>query len=66
MKYKKASEILPDELLREVQKYIDGEALYIPKGKARKKCVWITKTFAFATFKVAVDDNLARKKREKK
>ncbi|MDO9332988.1 MAG: CD3324 family protein [Dehalococcoidales bacterium] len=37
MKYKKASDILPDELLREVQKYIDGEALYIPKGKARKK-----------------------------
>jgi len=37
MKYKKASDILPDDLLREVQKYIDGEALYIPKGKARKK-----------------------------
>ena len=37
MKYKKASDILPDELLREVQKYIDGEALYIPKSKARKK-----------------------------
>ena len=37
MKYKKASDILPDELLREVQKYIEGEALYIPKGKARRK-----------------------------
>ncbi|MBI2849988.1 MAG: hypothetical protein HYX80_02980 [Chloroflexi bacterium] len=37
MKYKKASDILPDELLREVQRYIEGEALYIPKGKARKK-----------------------------
>ena len=37
MKYRKASEILPDELLREVQKYIEGEALYIPKGKVRKK-----------------------------
>ncbi len=37
MKYKKASDILPDELLREVQKYIDGESLYIPKGKERKK-----------------------------
>lgn len=37
MKYKKASDILPDELLREVQKYIEGETLYIPKGKERKK-----------------------------
>jgi hypothetical protein len=37
MKYKKASEILPDELLREVQKYIAGEALYIPRNKDRKK-----------------------------
>lgn len=37
MKYRKASDILPDELLREVQKYADGEVLYIPKAKARKK-----------------------------
>ena len=37
MKYKKASDILPDELLREVQQYIEGESLYIPKGKERKK-----------------------------
>jgi Mor family transcriptional regulator len=37
VKYKKAFEILPDELLREVQKYIEGESLYIPKGKDRKK-----------------------------
>jgi Mor family transcriptional regulator len=37
MKYKKASDILPDKLLREVQKYIEGESVYIPKGKKRKK-----------------------------
>lgn len=37
MKYKNASDILPDELLREVQKYIAGEALYIPKDENRKK-----------------------------
>jgi Mor family transcriptional regulator len=37
MKYKNASDILPDELLREVQKYVEGEALYIPKGQVRKK-----------------------------
>lgn len=37
MKYKKANEILPDELLREVQKYISGETLYIPKTDERQK-----------------------------
>ena len=37
MKYRKASDILPDELLREVQKYASGEAIYIPKYKERKK-----------------------------
>ncbi|WP_050614183.1 CD3324 family protein [Bacillus testis] len=38
MKYQSAQDLLPDTLLREVQKYIDGELLYIPvKGSARKK-----------------------------
>ena len=37
MKYKNASDILPDELLKEVQKYAQGEALYIPSGEKRKK-----------------------------
>jgi len=38
MKYRKASEVLPDELLREVQKYVSGEALYFPQkpGERRK------------------------------
>ncbi|HEY93741.1 MAG TPA: hypothetical protein G4O15_02225 [Dehalococcoidia bacterium] len=37
MKYKKASDILPDKLLREVQKFVEGETLYIPKSRGRKK-----------------------------
>lgn len=37
MKYKNASEVLPDELLREIQKYASGEALYIPAAGERKK-----------------------------
>lgn len=36
MKYRKASDVLPDELLKEVQKYVDGEALYFPKYRQRK------------------------------
>ncbi len=37
MKYKKAADILPDALLRELQKYAEGEILYIPKKEARRR-----------------------------
>lgn len=37
MKYKNASEILPDELLKEIQKYISGDVIYIPAEGKRKK-----------------------------
>jgi Mor family transcriptional regulator len=37
MKYRNASDILPDELLKEVQKYASGENLYIPSSAERKK-----------------------------
>jgi len=37
MKYRNASEILPDDLLRELQKYAPGEILYVPSDKCRKK-----------------------------
>ncbi len=31
MKYKNANEILPEKLIEEIQKYIQGETIYIPK-----------------------------------
>ena len=37
MKYRNASEILPDELLKELQKYAPGEIIYVPSDKERKK-----------------------------
>lgn len=37
MKYTNASHVLPDELLKEVQKYAAGEAIYIPKLEEKKK-----------------------------
>ena len=37
MKYRNASEILPDDLLKELQKYAPGEILYVPSDKSRKK-----------------------------
>ena len=37
MRYRNASDILPDDLLKEVQKYAAGRTLYFPKGTERKK-----------------------------
>ena len=37
MKYKNASEILPDSLLKELQKYASGETIYVPSDNKRKK-----------------------------
>ncbi|ERJ10909.1 CD3324 family protein [Haloplasma contractile] len=37
MDYKKAKRILPKDLLDEVQKYIQGEYLYIPKADGSRK-----------------------------
>ena len=36
MKYRNASEILPDPLLKELQKYAGGETLYVPAAGARR------------------------------
>ena len=45
MKYRNASEILPDKLLKELQKYAQGEIIYVPSDKSRKK--WGEKTGAY-------------------
>ncbi|MDE5819006.1 MAG: hypothetical protein K2I07_06755 [Lachnospiraceae bacterium] len=37
MKYKNAAEILPPELLREIQCYIGGELLYIHKSESKQE-----------------------------
>lgn len=37
MKYRNASHVLPDELLKEIQKYVTGEAIYIPNPEEKKK-----------------------------
>ena len=48
MRYKNASDVLPQNLLEEVQKYAAGETLYFPKDKERQK--WGEKTGARAFF----------------
>ncbi|MGP4061861.1 CD3324 family protein [Halobacillus sp. H74] len=37
MKYVNANNIIPEELITELQKYIQGETLYIPKPRAMHK-----------------------------
>ena len=37
MRYQKASEILPEELVELIQDYIDGEYVYIPRKQENKK-----------------------------
>lgn len=37
MRYRKATEILPDELVEMIQDYIDGGYVYIPRKQENKK-----------------------------
>ena len=37
MKYRNAAEVLPEQLLKELQTYIDGELLYIPKSSIKRE-----------------------------
>ena len=39
MQYKNAKEVLPPSLLKEMQKYIQGDLLYIPKAK-NERAAW--------------------------
>lgn len=37
MKYVKADAVLPEELIIEIQKYVQGETIYIPKPERTRK-----------------------------
>lgn len=37
MSYKKAEQVLPDELIALIQTYIDGECIYIPRKENHRK-----------------------------
>ncbi|HLO11060.1 MAG TPA: CD3324 family protein [Pseudoneobacillus sp.] len=43
MKYLRASSVLPEELIIEIQKYVQGETIYIPKPEPTRK-KWGTKS----------------------
>ena len=54
MSYIKAEEILPEELIRQIQEYVDGVYIYIPRkpGTRRK---WGQKTAYKAELKIRND-----------
>ena len=47
MKYINAAEILPEKLLRELQTYIEGDVLYIPKASTKKEWGTVSGSRAF-------------------
>ena len=36
MKYRNAKDIFPDALLRQIQRYVSGETIYVPARSERK------------------------------
>ena len=36
MKYRNAKDIFPEKLLKQIQKYVSGETIYIPAGAEKK------------------------------
>lgn len=37
MKYVKAQDVLPEEILKKIQEYVDGEYLYVPRKNENHK-----------------------------
>ncbi len=38
MDYQNSTKLLPKELIEQIQKYVDGKVIYIPKKQINKKC----------------------------
>ena len=62
MEYIKAETVLPPELLREVQRYVDGRILYIPRAAGARRG-WGEKTAARETLR-ARDEAIYRDYRQ--
>lgn len=37
MSYYKAEEVLPEHIIKEIQKYVDGHSIYVPKKPDNRK-----------------------------
>ena len=38
MNYQNSTNLLPKELIEQIQEYVDGKVIYIPKKQINKKC----------------------------
>ncbi|WP_125142829.1 CD3324 family protein [Clostridium transplantifaecale] len=38
MSYRNVYDLLPEEIVAQIQEYVDGQAIYIPKKESNKKC----------------------------
>ena len=63
MKYRNASDLFPDELLKEIQKYSSGELVYIPEADKKKE--WGQKTGA-REYYIERNAQIRKKRREGK
>lgn len=63
MRYRNASDIFPDELLKEMQKYSSGELIYIPESDKRKD--WGEKSGARGYY-IARNAEIRRKRQDGK
>ena len=63
MRYRNASEIFPDDLLKEIQKYSSGELIYIPEKSKKKE--WGSKSGA-KDYYIARNTEIRKKHREGK
>lgn len=64
MKYRNATEVFPDKLLKEIQKYTSGEILYIPAKEERKN--WGTKSGARIYYEQRNEEIRYKYRKEKK
>lgn len=64
MGYIKASDVLPEELISEIQKYIDGQMLYVPR-KGEEHSGWGEKSGIRENWKNGTDRFLTDMYREK-
>jgi Mor family transcriptional regulator len=62
MGYNKGARILPSELIEQIQEYVDGEAVYIPR-KSTKRKRWGESTDAADTLKKRNEEIYQRYKR---
>lgn len=47
MNYINAAEILPENLIKEIQTYIDGVVLYIPKTNDQMRCTCLLRPIQY-------------------